>query len=479
LKFARNTCPKDDSMPYSILSHLALALDSMGLARPQTKFLLRLLPTWLAVRGRCNYLNLSRYGDFHERTLRRWFARDFAWAQLNQWLLAHLIPEEHHLMAALDASFVPKSGKRTPGLGWFFNGCAGRAERGLELSLVSVVDVTANTAYALSARQTPAPPAPAASTSTTPGAVQQQAGSSKAGKSTKSTKSSKSTKAGKRSKDQAAQATRLDAYLEHFTAVRPRLPATVRHLAVDGAFTTAKFVAGVCALELEVVGKLRRDADLRYLYHGPQQPRGRRRRYAGKVQWGALELRRWHSEGEWEPGVHRYSAALYHVRLKRVLRVALLQDGQSHKYVLLFSTDLALTGQDIVRLYQARYQIEFVFRDGKGALGLTDCQARGSKALEFHWNAALSALNLAKCQASERASAAASPRQLRPGATGPGATGSGTGTQRPVFSVVSCKQRHSNQHLLQLFSARLGLDWSVIKSHPAYTDLCNYGVIQS
>jgi hypothetical protein len=118
----------------------------------------------------------------------------------------------------------------------------------------------------------------------------------------------------------------------------------------------------------------------------------------------------------------------------------------------LFSTDLTLSGRDIVRFYRARFQIEFLFRDAKGSLGLNDCQARNSKALEFHWNTAFCALNVAKWQEAQR---------------------SETGR----FSAASCKQRCSNEHLLKVFSGRLGLDWTRIKSHPAYHELCNYGAI--
>jgi len=39
------------------------------------------------------------------------------------------------LISAQDASFIPKSGKQTFGLGHFFNGCTNRAEQGLDTPL--------------------------------------------------------------------------------------------------------------------------------------------------------------------------------------------------------------------------------------------------------------------------------------------------------------------------------------------------------
>src|SRR5712691_4414008 len=59
------------------------------------------------------------------------------------------------LVSAHDASFIPKSGKQTFGLGHFFNGCASRAERGLEMCTLAVVDVTRRCAFTLAVAQTP------------------------------------------------------------------------------------------------------------------------------------------------------------------------------------------------------------------------------------------------------------------------------------------------------------------------------------
>ena len=106
------------------------------LSLPQQKFLQMLLSTILIVRGKVNFLNLSRYCAVSERTLRRHFRREWDWPLFNALLVAQAVPPEATQVVALDASFVKKSGKKTYGLGWFFNGCSGRAEKGLEVSLV-------------------------------------------------------------------------------------------------------------------------------------------------------------------------------------------------------------------------------------------------------------------------------------------------------------------------------------------------------
>jgi len=49
-----------------------------------------------------------------------------------------------------------------------------------------------------------------------------------------------------------------------------------------------------------------------------------------------------------------------------------------------------------VSYYQSRFQIEFLYRDAKQFTGLTHCQARSENKLDFHFNASLIAVNLAK-----------------------------------------------------------------------------------
>ena len=64
----------------------------------------------------------------------------------------------------------------------------------------------------------------------------------------------------------------------------------------------------------------------------------------------------------------------------------------------LFSTDPALNAWKIYRYYNARFHIEFFFRDAKQFTGLVDGQMRDAEHLDFHFNAALTSLNLAKAE---------------------------------------------------------------------------------
>jgi len=95
-----------------------------------------------------------------------------------------------------------------------------------------------------------------------------------------------------------------------------------------------------------------------------------------------------------------YTAIVYSKGLKRNIKLVYEQPkGEKTKsYLLFFSTDLELDALEILRYYKNRFQIEFLYRDGKQRTGLNDYQARSENKLHFHFNASLTAINLAKVE---------------------------------------------------------------------------------
>ncbi|WP_333272166.1 transposase [Microcoleus sp. herbarium19] len=100
-----------------------------------------------------------------------------------------------------------------------------------------------------------------------------------------------------------------------------------------------------------------------------------------------------------KPGVSLYTLIVWSCCLNCQIFLACISEVQANgkiKNALLFSTDIHLPPEQIVEYYQARFQIEFIFLDDKQFTGLSDCQARHLPRLNFHFNASLIALNLAK-----------------------------------------------------------------------------------
>ena len=381
--------------------------------KPQQKFVAHLLRLLLMLPGHATFRNLSRYSVYHERTFARWYARDFDFVSLNKAAITQVIPPEHEQALVIDASFVPKSGKKTYGLDRFWNGSHSRTEKGLEISTLAWLDITENCAYCLSVEQTPPT-----------------------------------------DKTTDSEATRMDIYRDQLAhVVSEHHLSHLRYVVTDGYYSKQKFTGGVRDLGLEQIGKLRIDANLRYLYQGPKRPGpGRPKTYDGKVHWDDLS-RFEHVETD-DDDIVLYHQVLNHVPYQGHLRVVLVVDTKHHRRAVLFSTDVDLDALTIYRYYKARFQIEFLFRDAKQFTGLTDSQARSQAKLNFHFNASLSAVTLAKLDARQHNGDAAS-----------------------VFSMASLKRRAFNQHLIERISQHLAQGHSLEKSSPAYEELCNYGTI--
>src|SRR3546814_5305347 len=101
---------------------------------------------------------------------------------------------------------------------------------------------------------------------------------------------------------------------------------------------------------------MRDDANLKYLYTGPQKPgRGRPRTYNGKVNHQDIKAEHF-LEVELEDGTLATTAVVYAVALKRKVRVVRVPSGKKHR--LYFSTDTEMEAATIVRYYRLRFQIE-------------------------------------------------------------------------------------------------------------------------
>ena len=426
-----------------------------GISKPQRKFLLTLFTTILIARGKINFRNLSRYSDVSEETYSRHFAKPFDFVAFNREVINAAIGTESERIIAFDPSFVSKSGKKTYGLDYFWNGCHNRTEKGLEISSVAIVDIEENTGFALSVRQTD-PPKDTQQSSTTSEQEASKTDKMKKTSKSKGTKKSRKAKAKKKSrKYEDDDETLIDQYLQQLRDIRPFLLPCEKHTVVDGSFGKKKYADGVCQLDLHVVGKFRCDANMRYLYTGPKREKGsgRQKTYDGKVNW--QDLSRFEYAGD-EEGIQLYTLILNHVTLKRNVRVVVLLDKRKKdkiRYVILFSTDTDLDAKTILCYYKARYQIEFIFRDAKQFTGLCDCQARDQARLDFHFNASLTTLNLAKLE------------QLK----------AHQNSEPMVFSMASVKACYFNEYFLQKFFSMFDLDQSLIEKSPEYQELRDYG----
>ena len=402
------------------MTYVSKILSQMtGIFKPQQKAIFALLGAQMCFSGRATMRNLSRYGAGSAKRLRRWATKGFDFYRLNEHLLNDTQalsfdqddPQRPQQAILIDSTFTNKSGKHTEGLGFFHNGCSAsnnKMERGLEFTLFAGLNLDEQRAYAIAVTQT------------------------------KNDKSALKVAI-------AELTTNSEYYLE-----------ISKYVVADGYYAKNSFISEVTQHGFEVVTLLRRDAALRYLYTGPYSGRGRPKRYADRVNY--KELNDWERDEELIDDLTIYSKIVNYKAWNRDLRVLVIVN-RSGAHRILCRTDLTLSTAEILKLYQQRFKIEFLFRDGKQHTGLGHAQTLDSEGQEYFANASFTTLNMLRLEARGQAiSRGESPRGQ-------------------VSSIRSLKVRKHNELILDLFISMLGESREHEKVKEAYEVVSKVGVV--
>ena len=318
---------------------------------------------------------------------------------------------------AFDPSFIHKSGKQTPGIGYFWSGCAGRTLRGIEILGLSVIDADTRLSFHLEAVQTP------------PTNCLQDNG-----------------------------LTLVDWYAAAIRKHIDQILSITRYVVADAYFSKKNFVEQILGCSLHLVSKLRDDADLSYLSNKPKTgKRGRPKKYEEKIDVRNLKPE-YFTRVESHQNIKAFSGIVYSKSLGRniLLVVEEFQIKGKAIYRLLFSTDTEQAPVDIIDIYHIRFQIEFGFRDAKQFTGLENSQARSGDKLHFHFNTALTTVNIAKIM------------QL-----------SNPETRGNSFSMATYKILFHNTLLLSRFFRLFAINPNSIKNHQHVKELFDYGTFAS
>jgi hypothetical protein len=313
---------------------------------------------------------------------------------------------------AFDPSYIPKSGKKTYGLGSYWSGCAGAVKRGLEICGFAAVDIINNTAFHLNAIQTPM------------------------------------------SKDFNLAQHYRQIIKENYLYFKE----LSTYLIADSFFAKSEVVETIIALGMHFICRLRDDAALLYLDRQPKTgKRGRPGKYAGPVRAADPDMSYFKLVCH-TAEVKIYNAIVYYPAFKRNINLSITvfynKNGKEMARKLYFSTDPELDGVKLVSFYRSRFQIEFLYRDAKQHCGLEDCQARSKNKLDFHFNAALTTVNIAKLHWLDTRKSANEP-----------------------FSMANYKTLCHNILLLKRFFAVFAINPNTPKIQSNIKELVNYGLI--
>src|SRR5215210_904725 len=152
--------------------------------------------------------------------------------------------------------------------------------------------------------------------------------------------------------------------MEHYVYIvkknKNSILSYTRYLAADGYFMKSSFIQPLLQLKLHVISRMRPDANLSYLYNGPQKTgRGRKKLYLGKVDVKKIDKRKWKSCYE-DEHLQGFELQVWCVSLKRTVKAVYVEFKNSKAYTILISTDTQQKGEKIIRFYQLRFQIEFL-----------------------------------------------------------------------------------------------------------------------
>lgn len=221
----------------------ALKNCSVKLRKSFNTAFIQLMILYMVLPRKINFTQMGRYSDSSEQRFRQLFEREFDWMQFNLFLMRQRFGESTRKAIAIDASYISKSGKKTPYIGKFWSGCAPAMKRRLEILGIGIADIDSRDCMMLRAEQTP-----------------DKAYLEKQGE----------------------EYNLVDWYLDVLRKYKDKLLDITRYVVADAWFSKAKFVGEACLLGFHVISRLRDDAALWYSHDGVRTGKRGRPRIKGE-----------------------------------------------------------------------------------------------------------------------------------------------------------------------------------------------------
>lgn len=327
----------------------------------------------LVASGRLTMLGLSRWteegGSY--RTIQRFYHSVLPWNAI-QWLFFRkrfLKPEDEYITAG-DEVVVSKAGKETYGLDHFFSGIHQRVIPSLSFFTFSLVNVREERSYPMQTVQVVKSPEEKAASK-----AKAEARKTAEKKNRGRPKGSKN----KIKKEEVVLSTELLRIQKALKSLLETIGTSInlKYVVLDGHFGNYPSACMVKQANLHLISKMRSDAALYPAFEGEYSGAGRPAKYGEKINVHQLNpqyLKETSTEDHLRTEI--YQGQFYNKEFAFVLNVVVilktnLKTG-TQAHVILFSTDLELAYDKIIKFYSLRFQIEFNFRDTKQYWGLED-----------------------------------------------------------------------------------------------------------
>lgn len=392
-------------------SIVSSAFSGLSINKWRRDFLLEIFMLYLVIPGRINFKQMSRYSQYGEQRFRNQCKEKFDFIAFNTALMNPVVGKR--IALAFDPSHIEKSGDKTPFLGYFWSGSDQCTKKGLEISQIALIDVDLNQGFHLEAVQTVP---------------------------VKTLK--------------MADLSLCQWYAHSICSRKDELQKLSKLVVADAFFSKITFIQPLMADGFHVISKLRGDASLRYKFTGEYTGNGRPTQFAGKINLKELDMD-FFTKIDFNDSTEAYYAVVNSKSLKTDILLVVERTTNDNGRItqrLIFSTDTSMNAIEVLDYYHCRFQMEFNFRDAKQSTGLNHSQARDLDKLNFHFNASLTTVNIAKIIHLKDENKTGKP-----------------------FSIADYKLLYHNAFILNRFIEAFGIKPKALKSHIHFKELLYFG----
>ena len=322
----------------------------------------------LCMTGRITMLGISRWigKGCSYRTVQRFFQSIICWDKLNWIIIKRQLKETSTLVLGGDNTVVTKTGKFTYGIGKFFSSIQSKVVNGLGFQTVSVIDVNNKKSWPILIEQ-----------------MQPKKAEEKRDENLDKPKRGRGRPKGSKNKNK--KEVKLNAEMQQIQSMLFKVKTlfadwskvTIKYFVYDSALGNNAGLQMVLQSGFQLVSKLKNNSALYLPWSGGYPGKGAPRKYGLKLDFKAISEKYLKFENIEDGMLTRYfqlevlsKSFACPLNIVVIYKKNLATGKIAH--VILFSSDLGLGWEKIVEYYNARFQIEFNFRDAKQFWGLED-----------------------------------------------------------------------------------------------------------
>lgn len=321
----------------------------------------------LSMSGRVTMLGISRWADKggSYRTIQRFFQKSICWEKLNWRIAQKHINNMDVIIFAGDATTITKAGKSTYGIGRFFSSIYSKTVKGLSFQTISLIDTESEKSWPLLIEQI----------------LPKEKDVEGDGVANPKEKRGRGRPKGSKNKNKIDVA--LNAEMIQLKGMIAKIKDLIVDVIVpvyfvyDGALGNNAGSQMVVQSGLQLISKLKHNSALFIPWAGIYAGKGAPKKYGSKINCRKIDDKYLKSESTEDNILTRYFqlqvlSQSFALPLNIVVIYKKNLSTCQEKHMILFSTDLNLNWECIVKYYSLRFQIEFNFRDGKQFWGLED-----------------------------------------------------------------------------------------------------------